>query len=209
MSRESIAHPTSQRESTPGEILNTPFPTDRTLPKSLRFRTRGHFQRVQQTGKRFHSRHLIAYLALNADHPTRCGITVSKKVGKAHQRSYLKRLIREAFRHSVLRRSLGFDISLIAKKDQPSPKLSELIIELDHLAQNARKLSAASRQTKHNKHHRNRRSHQRSKSKKNHTLQRGMTQNSRQRHEPQECSQQPEKPKKHPSTSRSGEGDTR
>ena len=112
----------------------------RSLPKTLRFKTRGQFQRAQQTGKRCHTQHLIAYLVPNADKPTRFGITVSKKVGKAHQRSYIKRLIREAFRHSLLRTSSGFDISLIAKKNLPYPRLSQLVSELNSLIQNANKL---------------------------------------------------------------------
>ena len=119
--------------------------TERSLPKRLRFKSRGQFQRAQQIGKRCHTQHLIAYLVLNSDKQTRFGVTVSKKVGKAHQRSYLKRLIREAFRHSVLRQSSGFDVSLIAKKDMTYPKLSQLITELNSLALGAAKLKSGSR----------------------------------------------------------------
>lgn len=141
--------------------------TERSLPKRLRFKSRGQFQRAQQIGKRCHTQHLIAYLVLNADKQTRFGVTVSKKVGKAHQRSYLKRLIREAFRHSVLRQSSGFDVSLIAKKDMTYPKLSQLITELNSLALGAAKLKSGFRpkQSRSGKTHKRHRSKQRAHAK--------------------------------------------
>ena len=129
----------------------------RTLPKTLRFRTRGQFLRAQQAGKRCHTQHLIAYLVLNADTPTRFGVTVSKKVGKAHQRSYIKRLIREAFRHSLLRTSSGFDISLIAKKNLPYPRLSQLIFELNSLMQSVSKLKGQPKKVRGSHTHKRRR----------------------------------------------------
>lgn len=109
----------------------------RSLPRALRLKSRRQFQRAQQSGRRVHTRHLIAYLVKNAQEPTRLGITVSKKVGKAHYRSYIKRLLREAFRHSDLRQSSGFDVSLIAKRGLSPPPLSELILELNSLKRDA------------------------------------------------------------------------
>ena len=131
------------------------------LPKDLRFRTRGQFQRAQQVGKRYYTRHLIAYLVLNSDQPTKLGVTVSKKVGKAHQRSYLKRLIREAFRHSALRSSSGFDVSLIAKRDMPYPKLPQLITELNDLARGSNRLKRGSRRSRSGQSQKRRRNPQR------------------------------------------------
>ena len=151
--------------------------TERSLPKRLRFKSRGQFQRAQQVGKRCHTQHLIAYLVLNSDKQTRFGVTVSKKVGKAHQRSYLKRLIREAFRHSVLRQSSGFDVSLIAKKDMTYPKLSQIITELNSLALGAAKLKSGSRskQSRSGKPYKKHRSKQRARTKNRQHNQRDIT----------------------------------
>ena len=163
----SSASPSSARTSQIDVPANTgcssALPGSCSLPKDLRFRNRGQFQRAQQVGKRYYTRHLIAYLVLNSDQPTKLGVTVSKKVGKAHQRSYLKRLIREAFRHSTLRSSSGFDVSLIAKRDMPYPKLPQLISELDDLARGSTKLKKASHRSKSGKTQKRRRHQERAR----------------------------------------------
>lgn len=138
------------------------------LPKDLRFKSRGQFQRAQQSGRRIYTRHLIAYVVKNAQRPTRLGVTVSKKVGKAHYRSYIKRLLREAFRHSELRQSSGFDVSLIAKRDLSPPPLEELISELNTLKHNATK-ERRERRGRPRSHQRSRRGSQRGNAQKSGT----------------------------------------
>jgi ribonuclease P protein component len=112
-----------------------PLYVPRTLPRSLRFKRSIQFQHAKTKGQRVHTSHLIAYLVKNDQEPTRLGITVSKKVGRAHQRTYWKRILREAFRHSDLRQSKGFDVSLIAKNGMTPPKLEALIYQLNQLHQ--------------------------------------------------------------------------
>lgn len=110
---------------------------EQTLPRALRFKDSAQFSHAKRRGVRVHTRHLIAYIVENVNSETRLGVTVSKKVGRAHHRAYIKRLIREAFRRSTLRQSVGFDVSLIAKKDLPAPTLVGLIAELDRLGDQA------------------------------------------------------------------------
>jgi ribonuclease P protein component len=106
----------------------------RGIPRALRIRKRRYFLRLQRSGTRAQTPHLIAYLIKNNHRPVRFGLTVSKKVGKAHLRNRVKRLIREAFRHSELRYSQGFDISLVAKRFERIPTRDALILELNQLA---------------------------------------------------------------------------
>lgn len=106
----------------------------RTLPRVLRIRKRRQFLRMQRMGARAQTTHLIAYLVKNKQRPTRLGLTVSKKFGRAHLRNRLKRLLREAFRHSELRQSHGFDISLVAKRCDRIPTRDDLVLELNQLA---------------------------------------------------------------------------
>lgn len=68
-------------------------------PKQARLRRRADFQRVAKKGKVDIGRFLvIESLAVSAS-TTSLGITVTKRFGKAHDRNYFKRLVREAFRH--------------------------------------------------------------------------------------------------------------
>ena len=60
------------------------------------------------------------YARHRGERDTRIGITVSKKVGKAHQRNRVKRLVREAFRLNRCRLPKGLDVVLVAKKGTSS-----------------------------------------------------------------------------------------
>ena len=111
------------------------------FPRSLRIRKRRQFLRIQRLGKRIYTEHLIIYLMNNKSRSTRLGITVSKKLGKAHQRNRIKRLLREAFRQSLLKTTKGFDLLVIAKQENPPIVLAPLIIEMNSLAQQGKKYS--------------------------------------------------------------------
>lgn len=96
-------------------------PTQRfSFPKSRRLLHRRDFLRVQQQGKKHNlGPLLVCVLAQESDGPSRVGITTSRKVGKAHFRNRLRRLIREAARRFLLPEALAFDIVFIAKKNLP------------------------------------------------------------------------------------------
>jgi len=73
------------------------------FPKTARLRTRQDYRRVQKASQRIHGHQISMECHRGSQKGLPCpklGITVSKKYGKAHERNYFKRLVREAFRES-------------------------------------------------------------------------------------------------------------
>ena len=58
--------------------------------------------------------------------PTRLGVTVTRKVGRAHERNRIKRLAREVFRQERAHLPPGYDMVLVAKRNALSFTLEEL-----------------------------------------------------------------------------------
>jgi ribonuclease P protein component len=77
------------------------------LPKQRRLAKRPQFVRVYDTGRKQFSRFAVLFFAGNDLQNSRIGITVTKKVGKAHIRNRLKRWTREIYRRQ--REPLGLD----------------------------------------------------------------------------------------------------
>ena len=77
------------------------------LPKSRRLAKRPEFVRVYENGRKQFSRYAVLFFAGNDLQSSRIGITVTKKVGKAHIRNRLKRWTREVYRRQ--REPLGLD----------------------------------------------------------------------------------------------------
>lgn len=111
----------------------------KTFTKKFRLRKRGQFLYVQHKGVRVQATSCFAYITYHKRPYIRLGITVSKKVGKAHQRNRIKRLMREAFRHSTLRNAQGLDIVVIAKKENPPQSLKNLVETFDQFYTHAMK----------------------------------------------------------------------
>ncbi len=107
----------------------------KTFPKKLRLRKRNQFLKVQQKGMRLSTDTLLVYAYLKKDaFANRIGITASKKVGKAHDRNRIKRLIREAFRQSTLRHGHFWDIVVVAKAENPPCDLSAISQDFEYIA---------------------------------------------------------------------------
>jgi ribonuclease P protein component len=107
----------------------------KTFPKKLRLRKRNQFLKVQQKGMRLSTEYLLVYAYLKKDaFANRIGITASKKVGKAHDRNRIKRLIREAFRHSTLRHGQFWDIVVVAKAENPPCDFLALCQDFEQIA---------------------------------------------------------------------------
>lgn len=70
------------------------------FPKGARLLKQADFRRVYKNGKRFAGRYFAVFClrAEDVGEAPRIGITVTKAVGKAHERNYIKRHVREAFR---------------------------------------------------------------------------------------------------------------
>lgn len=100
------------------------------FPKRYRLRRRREFLAVQRGGRRVPTGHFVAYARPNGGRPTRLGITVSRKVGKAVARNRVKRLVREAFRRHRAEMPRGLDLVLVARNDRAPGSYPEVLEEL-------------------------------------------------------------------------------
>ncbi|MBV1858982.1 MAG: ribonuclease P protein component [Nannocystaceae bacterium] len=72
--------------------------------------------------------------------PTRLGVTVTRKVGRAHQRNRIKRLAREVFRQERALLPPGYDMVLVAKRNALGFTLEELRTDFVALARRLTRL---------------------------------------------------------------------
>ena len=84
------------------------------------------FRRLYGKGKSFVSPVVVTYLMKNRCKQVRCGITTSKKIGKAVQRNRSRRVIREAFRLLSPRIKPGYDFVFVARGKTPYVKSGEV-----------------------------------------------------------------------------------
>lgn len=96
----------------------SPVPLDRRhdarLRKDERLRKRPEFRRAQR-GTRYVTPALVVIACDAPDGWSRLGLVVSKKVGKSHVRSLVKRRLREIFRRNKAEFPLAFDFVWIAR----------------------------------------------------------------------------------------------
>ncbi len=74
-----------------------------------------HFQRLYKSGKAIVSPYFICYIKEKKGEGVLFGITVSKKVGKAHLRNRAKRVLRVALREAVKEGLCPCSIILVAR----------------------------------------------------------------------------------------------
>ncbi len=65
---------------------------------------------------------LVVYVRPNDLKHARLGISVAKRVGRAVERTYVRRRVREAFRRNKATLTRGFDIVCVARTNAKSPK---------------------------------------------------------------------------------------
>ena len=90
------------------------------------------FQRLYHTNG-FADGCLVLYVRKNRTGMNRVGITVSKKLGKAHIRNRVRRRIREVYRLNEARFRPGWDIVVVARSkavDVPFDKLTKSYLTL-------------------------------------------------------------------------------
>lgn len=75
--------------------------------------------------------------------PTRVGVTVTRKVGRAHERNRIKRLVREVFRQERTRLPSGFDMVFVAKRNALDVSLEALREDFIVLARRLRRRADA------------------------------------------------------------------
>ena len=90
------------------------------------------FRRLYHTNG-FADGHLVLYARKNRTDGNRVGITVSKKLGKAHVRNRTRRRIREIYRLNEALFQPGWDIVVVARTkavDAPFDKLTKSYLTL-------------------------------------------------------------------------------
>jgi len=87
-------------------------PSGERFPKWVRLRRRSEFLEVYQGGRKCVRRFLVmrALRRPSPDLPTRLGITVTRRTGKAVVRNRLRRFLREAFRRTHGTLAPGWDL---------------------------------------------------------------------------------------------------
>lgn len=85
---------------------------DSRFEKKFRLLSVSDFSELKVDSLSFKKPSLIIYYKKNPYNQTRIGLSVPKKIGKAHDRNRLKRLIREFFRQSDYK-FLGVDILFV------------------------------------------------------------------------------------------------
>ena len=90
------------------------------------------FQRLYRTSG-YANGHLVLYARRNRSESNRVGITVSKKLGKAHIRNRVRRRIREVYRLNEDKFQPGWDIVVVARAkaiDVPFETLTKSYLSL-------------------------------------------------------------------------------
>jgi ribonuclease P protein component len=115
-----------------------------TPAKSYRFRPHEHlrrpedFRRVYERRRSASDAWLIIYACENGLPYLRLGLSVSRKVGPATFRNWLRRLYREAFRLTRAELPIGLDLVVIPRsREQPS--LQELVHSFPRLVKQLRR----------------------------------------------------------------------
>jgi ribonuclease P protein component len=83
--------------------------------KSATLDLNSQFRRIYKTGNSCVRPTLVLYAKENGLACNRIGITVSKKIGKAHIRNRAKRRLREVYRLHLPQLLSGFDFVLVAR----------------------------------------------------------------------------------------------
>lgn len=112
------------------------------FPKSLRLLSRRQYQRLARGHQSLLGQWIVIEKRVrragdaSVQYPTKLGITVTRKYGKAHDRNRFKRLVREAFRHCRHQLPLNLELNVRPRQNTDSLIPSDLITEFRKLLVN-------------------------------------------------------------------------
>lgn len=106
-----------------------------TFSRFQRLLKRRDFQTVYQEGKRFVGKRILFFYLREVSSLPRLGITITKKWGKAHDRSRFKRVNREAFRKVYPTLPKGLMINVHPREGYQELTPEEIEIELTNLSE--------------------------------------------------------------------------
>jgi ribonuclease P protein component len=98
--------------------------------KSDRLLKRSEFEKVQRSGRKITTEHLVILWLPNKLNRSRLGIVTSKKVGKSVIRNRIRRVIREVFRRNRWLFPASSDVVVIPRKDSRLITYQEIVEEL-------------------------------------------------------------------------------
>lgn len=98
-----------------------------------RLRKNAEFVRVYREGRSKADANLVLYFLANGAGQTRCGVSVSKKVGNSVVRHRVKRLVKEAFRLHRGDIADGYDLVVVARHAAKGKPYREIAHSLCHL----------------------------------------------------------------------------
>lgn len=119
-------------------MMTTPSKPSYRFDATKRIKYEKDFRRVYQFRARvFNSVFAVCCRPTGDGSPARLGLSVSKKVGKAHVRNRWKRLIREAFRLQYSELPQGFDYVVIPSRHETIPNYETIAKALRDLTKRA------------------------------------------------------------------------
>lgn len=100
---------------------------------AARLKREADFNRVRERGRNYSNRYVALYALPNDLRHTRVGLAAGKKLGKAHIRNRIKRIMREAIRLNYARIRPGLDFLLVARAatvDQNYATIAPAVLDL-------------------------------------------------------------------------------
>lgn len=108
------------------------------MKRSFRLARSTDFKRVRQSGRSYAHPLIVLIVLPNGLDTSRIAVAAGRAVGKAVERNFVKRRLREAFRILFPAIPSGWDILAIARRPITSASFPEIQLALETLLQRAR-----------------------------------------------------------------------